>query len=589
MLARVRRPATGFSMFALFVALGLGAGACGGKDKPDDGPEIDAAPPPTAQCGDGVVEGDEQCDDGNTLPDATCDAECRFSCGNGVVEEAFGEACDTGITSGTGACPTTCDDGMACTSDQLMGTACEAQCLNAPITAPVDGDGCCPAGANSLTDDDCDPACGNGVVEAGEVCDTGITAGAGACPTTCDDSQSCTTDTLSMGGTCQATCTNTPITAPANNDGCCPAGANSGNDNDCAPGCGNGVVDSGETCDTGITTGPGSCPTTCNDNMACTNNVLANAGTCTAACTFPPITTCTNGDGCCPTGCNANNDDTCQPVCGNGVVEGTEQCDDGNTNNNDQCTNACRIPVVAFRFTDLDLRDPHVHALAILCLDVTPHGALGFSVNDTLRDSLTADGDTPPDGLLDLAPTLVFRSFTQTAGATQPVEVHLADCTAPQASTMCRPSGDTVAMATATNMATGTCLSPTPGTFRTQYTPTITNATGPCFGTSGVTITLNLGGIPITLSDARVASTYSGNPAQTTINGLLMGFVSEATANTTIIPSTFPVVGGQPLSSILPGGTGNCAGHSDKDTNNGVPGWWFYLNFTAARAPWSDN
>lgn len=31
------------------------------------------------------------------------------------------------------------------------------------------------------------------------------------------------------------------------------------------------------------------------------------------------------------------------PICGNGVVESGEQCDDGNTNNDDSCTNVCRI------------------------------------------------------------------------------------------------------------------------------------------------------------------------------------------------------------------------------------------------------
>lgn len=31
------------------------------------------------------------------------------------------------------------------------------------------------------------------------------------------------------------------------------------------------------------------------------------------------------------------------PICGNGIVEAGEQCDDGNTNNNDACSNACTI------------------------------------------------------------------------------------------------------------------------------------------------------------------------------------------------------------------------------------------------------
>jgi len=35
-------------------------------------------------------------------------------------------------------------------------------------------------------------------------------------------------------------------------------------------------------------------------------------------------------------------------------------------------------------------------------------------------------------------------------------------------------------------------------------------------------------------------------------------------------------------------GTGNCASSSDKDRLDGVPGWWFYLNFTAQQVPWVE-
>eukprot|EP01135_Chromosphaera_perkinsii_P010592 Nk52_evm1s2184 gene=Nk52_evmTU1s2184 len=30
------------------------------------------------------------------------------------------------------------------------------------------------------------------------------------------------------------------------------------------------------------------------------------------------------------------------PTCGNGVTEGTEECDDGNTDNNDGCSSICK-------------------------------------------------------------------------------------------------------------------------------------------------------------------------------------------------------------------------------------------------------
>jgi cysteine-rich repeat protein len=264
------------------------------------------------------------------------------------------------------------------------------------------------------------------------------------------------------------------------------------------------------------------------------------------------------------------------------VVEQGEQCDDGNMVDTDACNNMCRINVTAFKFTDLDLRDPHVFATG-LCLDVTPHGAFGFSVNDELRDAITLDGDG--DGLLDLAPTLVFRSFNQTA-TTQPVELHFANCTAPQnMNTTCTASAAQVVNATATFMNAGQCLALMAGTVR-PYNPPVGPTPGPCFVTNPVTVTLNLGGIPITLQDARLAGQYSGNPATGLTNGLLLGFISEAVAEATTIPASFPVVGGDPLSSLLATGTGNTCTPDDRDMNGAVRGWWFYLNFTAGRFRW---
>jgi hypothetical protein len=48
-----------------------------------------------AVCGDGVVAGDEVCDDGGES--ATCDADCTAAaCGDGHVNGAAGETCDGG-------------------------------------------------------------------------------------------------------------------------------------------------------------------------------------------------------------------------------------------------------------------------------------------------------------------------------------------------------------------------------------------------------------------------------------------------------------------------------------------------------------
>jgi hypothetical protein len=69
------------------------------------------------------------------------------------------------------------------------------------------------------------------------------------------------------------------------------------------------MIEGTETCDP-----PASCPTVCNDNEACTMNVLSgSAATCDAVCTYPAITTCTTGDGCCPMGCMYADDNDCPP------------------------------------------------------------------------------------------------------------------------------------------------------------------------------------------------------------------------------------------------------------------------------------
>ena len=43
------------------------------------------------------------------------------------------------------------------------------------------------------------------------------------------------------------------------------------------------------------------------------------------------------------------------------------------------------------------------------------------------------------------------------------------------------------------------------------------------------------------------------------------------------------------VSSLLPGGTGNCNSGDDRDIGpGGVRGWWVYFNFTAEPVTWSE-
>ena len=249
---------------------------------------------------------------------ATDDADCSLFCGNDQIDA--GETCD-------GNCPTDCDDRQACTRDRLVGSAaaCSAACSYEPITACVDGDGCCPGGCDAESDDDCSASCGNGSIEAGETCDP-----PGSCPQSdadCDDGDACTADALlGAAASCSASCSHQAITLCAAGDGCCPAGCDGATDPDCAPVCGNGVLEADETCDP-----PGSCPQSdadCDDGDACTTGRLAGSpADCSAHCVQQPLDACLDGDGCCGLGCNALNDGDCEPVCGNAVVEPGETCD----------------------------------------------------------------------------------------------------------------------------------------------------------------------------------------------------------------------------------------------------------------------
>lgn len=63
----------------------------------------------TSICGNGVVETNETCDDGNAVSGDGCSSTCQIeSCGDGVINNNGTEQCDDGNTNSSDGCSSTC-------------------------------------------------------------------------------------------------------------------------------------------------------------------------------------------------------------------------------------------------------------------------------------------------------------------------------------------------------------------------------------------------------------------------------------------------------------------------------------------------
>ena len=263
-------------------------------------------------CGDGLVEGSEACDDRNRVNLDGCSATCQLE---------VGYSCRTGA-NGASVCSPECGDAR-----RLSSEACDDGNLNT-------GDGCsntctiepgwaCGPGTPSI----CNGICGDGQMLGAEACDDANAVSGDGCSARC---------VLEDGFDCNVQVSPTS----------------------CGNICGDGLRVLGEACDDGNN----------NADDGCLNCVVENGWTCTGAegalstCFLcgdgsveASIEVCDDGnqapnDGCSPVCavemgwmCDGASPTMCAPICGDGLTRGTEGCDDRNMSTEDGCDLNCAV------------------------------------------------------------------------------------------------------------------------------------------------------------------------------------------------------------------------------------------------------
>lgn len=131
-----------------------------------------------SHCGNGLLDENEACDDGNSSMGDACNNFCvPVACGNGVVEPrdgAPGEQCDDAGFVGEGD---TCDNEC-----RLILPYCQDGIVNSPAEQCDDGNGMPGDACNAFCQRE---ICGNRTLDVGEQCDDGNAIGNDGCDSSC--------------------------------------------------------------------------------------------------------------------------------------------------------------------------------------------------------------------------------------------------------------------------------------------------------------------------------------------------------------------------------------------------------------------
>jgi len=296
-----------------------------------------------AFCGNGKLDDGEECDfvTGSAPAAYTRHATCwhvdrdytsgRLECTSNCRYERDNDGKLVGCTEGSGP---RCGDGFYQVGETWCEPALQCNCSdNCYRTRGQCGDACldgneeCDNGtqnSDSRPDacrTDCRlPRCGDDVVDTGEQCDDGSRNSnfvPDACRTDCRLPR-CGDGIIDVGRgeQCDLGAANSDAIGSPCTTSCI------------VPYCGNGIVDAGEICDEASTSNTGWCtrscrPNVCGDGFVYTNVEVCDGGNCDYACFRDPT------------------------LCGNGVLEAGEECDEGNANAETPgapCRTDCMLP-----------------------------------------------------------------------------------------------------------------------------------------------------------------------------------------------------------------------------------------------------
>ena len=389
----------------------------------DDSPTTTNPDTGAAVCGNGAVEGGEECDDGasNGTSGDSCTTLCQFVCIPGDPTRGD-SACNAAGNPCLGTA--TCQANHTCLAGTPLGQG--ASCGTGKI---CNGGLCAQA------------VCGDGIVTTPEECDDGSNNGGATdgCTQSCtfvclstDPARNCTpADPCAGKGTCNDTTHLCAAGTPEGNGTICggelaDGGAPDGGTIDVCKGgscvtgyCGDGVLEPGEQCDFGAGNGagtgcesapPNACKFSCTISPnSCTQPTDSCAGV--NACTSVVVSGDT-GQHCVQgsplangTPCGSGNTGTCQSgscqttLCGNGVLNTGEQCDFGAGKNlaGSGCEPDCQF---SCQKTPTDTCQTNVCAANPTICTTVPAGVTGTSGQKcNATTELAACGDCSASGV----------------------------------------------------------------------------------------------------------------------------------------------------------------------------------------------